>query len=193
MSQTFYIKNSFSISGMTAASARTIIADNLINATEEIPAGISGTAGLAGEMTLPTGHGITNSDIVSVCWATGYAYDCTVSDSATNSCIVTLVEGDALPTSGAVVISKKKEIDVAVSGTTVVALYMGADVAVGTSLKTVSTIALQKNIIANGAYTWDSGCGEANPITGDAIVKAVVYNKGTTVGEAQIIVGYDNI
>lgn len=192
MSQNFYVRTSFITGGLTAESNRTIVADNFINATETIPAGLAGTAGSAGVMTLLAGHGITNSDIVSVYWATGFAYNCTVGSAGATEITVTGVEGDALPTSGAVVICKVTEVDISVLGTDVKALFAGGDVMLGIAFEDAGGVELFRTTATNTAYEWDTASGDANPITGDSIIKANVYNRSTTAGSVTIAIGYDN-
>ncbi|MFA6451717.1 MAG: hypothetical protein WCX65_19755, partial [bacterium] len=185
-------RNSFIGGGIQAINNRDITVDNLINATESIPVGIAATAGAAGVMTMPTGHGFTDGQVVCVSGTFGAYYNGTVSESGANLITVSGGAGDALPVSGAVVVSLQVEIDLGVLGTNVAALSMGADIALLTTLEAAASVCLAKSTIANGAYQWDSGNGETNPITGDAIVKAHCYNLGIVAGTATIMVGYNN-
>ncbi|MDD5729453.1 MAG: hypothetical protein PHV59_12915, partial [Victivallales bacterium] len=178
--------------GITASNTREITADNLLNASESIPVGIAATAGAAGVMTMPTGHGLQNGDKVAVSGAFGVYYNGEVSEAGANAITVSGGAGDALPVSGDVVVAKQVEIDLAFDGTQLAALSLGGDISLAITLETSATVALAKSTIGNGAYQWDSGNGETNPITGDDIVKAHVYNRGIVAGTATIMVGYDN-
>lgn len=192
MSQTFSIRNSFIGGGITAINNREITVDNLINATEAIPVGVAATAGSAGVMAMPTGHGFTDGQVVCVSGTFGAYYNGIVSSAGANAITVASGAGDALPTSGAVVVSLQVEIDLGVLGTNVGALSIGGDIALCITLEAAAAVSLAKSTAANGAYQWDSGNGETNPITGDAIVKAHCYNRGIVAGTATIMVGYDN-
>jgi hypothetical protein len=192
MSQTFNIRNSFIGGGITAIDNREISADNLINATEAIPVGVAATAAAAGEMVMPTGHGFTDGQTVCVSGTFGAYYNGVVSLAGANTITVSGGAGDALPVTGAVVVSLQVEIDLGVLGTNVVALSMGGDIALCLTLEAAAAVSLAKSTAANGAYQWDSGNGETNPITGDAIVKAHCYNLGIVAGNATIMVGYNN-
>lgn len=191
---TISIRNSMIGGGTTANNTRSITIDNVIQASETIAAGKAGTAGAAGVMTLGSSHGFTDADTVSVYWSTGFRYGCAVSsyDGTTITVNGATGAGDSLPTSGAVVCAKAVEVDIAFSGSALAALSAGADIACGITLEDAGGVELAKNIAVNGAYQWDSGNGEANPVTGDSIVKANVYNKSATAGTVTILVGYDN-
>lgn len=189
---TISIRNSIIAAGDTVQDNKTLEVDNVINASESIVAGDSGTAGADGVMTLASGHGITDADTVAVIWATGYRYGCTVSSYGSTSVTLTGGAGDALPTSGAVVVSVQQEIDLAFSGTQLQALSIGADIGIIATLEDAGGVELAKQIEANEAYQWNSENGESNPVTGDDIVKAHVYAQSTTAGTAKIIVGYNN-
>jgi hypothetical protein len=105
----------------------TELVDNVLKLNGVIPAGVAGTAGAAGVMTLGSSHGFTDADVVMCTWATGRRYACTI--SAYDGTTVTLATGtgDELPTSGAVVVSKLLEIDLAVLGTNVGFIMLKSD------------------------------------------------------------------
>jgi hypothetical protein len=193
MSQTIAIRNSMIGGGITVNDTRNITMDNIITAQEILSAGVPGVAGLAGAMTgLPTGHGLTDADIVCVTWATGYRYNCTLSSTGANATTVADGAGDTLPTSGATVLAKQVEIDLAFAGSALAVLSISADQAAVVTLEDAGGVELVKPIAANGAYQWDSGNGESNPMTGDDIIKAHCYSKTATAGNVAILVGYNN-
>lgn len=193
MSNTISIRNLTQVAGKNLTDTRAVTADNLIDSTETVPAGVAGVAGLAGAMTsLPTGHGLTDADIVCVTWAAGYRYNCTLSSTGANATTVAAGAGDTLPTSGAVVISKQAELDVGVLGTNLAYLFLGCDVAAVITLESTGAVEIAVSVAAGGAYQWDSGTGIANPVTGDAIVKSHYYAKTATAGTAQLFMAYDN-
>lgn len=187
---TISIRNSMIGGGVTVNNSRSITVDNIINASEAIAAGKAGTAGAAGVMTSAT-HGFT-TEVLSVYWATGYRYGCAISVYDTNTVTLTGGSGDTLPTSGAIVLAAAVEIDLAFTGANATAISLGADILCGITLEDAEGVELATNITANGAYQWDSGNGETNPVTGDLITKANVYNKAVTAGTATVLVGYNN-
>lgn len=177
-------------SNISATLSETV--DNVLKGTGTISAGIAGTAGEAGVMTLATGHGLTLSDVVMCKWSTGRRYNCTI--SLVNGDAVTLATGagDTLPTAGAVVVSKQLEIDAAVTGANVEFIMLQTDVAATFTLEDAGGVELARNIAAGAFYLWTYSSGDTNPITGDDIIKCHVYNAGTTAGNAVIIIGYIN-
>ena len=189
---TVSIRNSIAMAGTTAQDNKTLEVDNVVNASESIVAGDAGTAGAAGVMTLASGHGITDNNTVAVIWASGYRYGCTVSSYDSTSVTLTGGAGDTLPTSGAVVVAVQQEIDLAFAGAQLKALSMGGDIDLIIALEDAGGVELVKQISANEAYQWNSENGEANPVTGDDIIKATAYAQSTTAGTATILVAYDN-
>ena len=192
MSQNFTVKNVFIGGGIRLENTREFTADNIINATEDVSAGIAGTAGASGVMTVAGGHGYTDGQKVCVFGAFGVNYGGTVSESGSTSFKVSGGAGDTLPTSGAVVISHQIELDIVFSGSNAKALFIGGDVALACTLEDVGGVELYKTFSANGAYQWDSGNEPTCPVDGDSIILAHVYNKGLTAGTVTIMVGYDN-
>lgn len=189
---TISVRNSIIAAGETFQDNKSLEVDNIINASESIVAGDAGTAGAAGVMTLASGHGITDADTVAVIWAAGYRYGCTVSSYDSTSVTLTGGAGDTLPTSGAVVVAVQQEIDLAFSGTELKALSISSDCDVIATLEDAGGVELVKSISADSAYQWNYQNGEANPVTGDDIVKAHIYAKTANSGTAKILVGYDN-
>ena len=194
---TIGIQNSMVVSGIVINDVRSVAADNMINATEDIPVGIAGTAGAAGAMTVAAGHGYTTgTEVVCVSWldagAVKYRYGCTITVSPETVITCAGGTGDTLPTSGAVVICKKTEINLAFLGTDLKALSIGADIALVATVEDAGGVELAVSTSAKGAYSWDSGNGAPNPVTGDSIILANVYNRGITAGTVGIIAAYDN-
>jgi hypothetical protein len=192
MSKLVQIRKTIVIDGVSYPDNRDISVDNVISAGGLIPAGIAATAGADGVMTMPTGHGFTDNQVVCVSGTFGAYYNGTVSNAGANAITISGGAGDALPTSGAVVVSLQVEIDIAFLGTNMIALSIGGTIPVCVTLETASAVQLVKSTAANSAYQWDSGSGDANPVTGDAITKAHAYNLGTTSASISIIVAYDN-
>src|ERR1700722_16887781 len=70
-----------------------------------IPVGIAGTlstrtSGTAGVLTVPTGHGITTSNIIDIYWGVGSAnraYSCVVTATTTTTITFNTASGASLP------------------------------------------------------------------------------------------------
>lgn len=189
---TISIRNQMTMGGVTAQDSKNIEVDNVINASESIAVGLAATAGAAGVMTLASGHGITDSDIVAVSGSFGYRHGCTVSAYDSTSITVASGAGDELPTSGAVVVGVQQEIDLAFSGTELEAISIGGTSAIIAALNDAGGVELVKSIAASSAYQWNSANGETNPVTGDSIISAHVYPTSTTAGNVTILAGYNN-
>lgn len=190
--QTISVVASITGGGQVLQSSRNVSVDNVIVAAEAIAAGKTGTAGAAGVMTLGTGHGLTTANVVSVTWAVGRRYDCSI--TAYDSTTITLGTGagDSLPTAGAVVVSSKTEIDLAFNGAELQAISIGGDQPFIVALEDVSTVKLEVDTVANSTYQWDSGNGVTNPLAAAAPIKANAYAKAAVAGTLKILVGYLN-
>lgn len=187
------IKNITTVLGMSVQADRILTPHQAINSNGiAIAAGKAGTAGAAGVMTLGVGHGITDAMLVTLSWAAGVRYNCTVSSYDSTTITLTGGAGDALPVAGAVVASVPAQIDVSFLGTNLKALSVGADVNAHFTLQNADTVHLAKSVAAESAYQWDSGNGEANPITGDPILCLYISNRSATAGVLKYIIAYDN-
>lgn len=189
---TIYARNAFTGNGVSASDNRDIVYDMLISGGETLSAGITGTAGATGAMTVLAGHGLTDNDVVCVSGTFGENYNGTVTGAGATGFTVSGGTGDALPVTGAVVISKQVELDIAFTGANLVALSVGATQPMLFTLEDAGGVELMKITVANGAYMWDSGNGDDNPVTGDSITVAHCYNLGVTAGTASVTVAYDN-
>lgn len=192
MAQTGYGRSSKIGGGVTGFDNRDITYDAMITAVATIPSGVAGTAGATGAMAMPTGHGFANSDVVSVSGTFGVNYGGVVSGAGTNTITVSGGTGDTLPVTGAVVVAEVIEMDVAVNGDNIRLLHVGGDIATQFTLEDAGGIELAKATVASGGFQWDYGNGYDNPIAGDSIIKANIYNRGTTAGTMTVMIGYDN-
>lgn len=191
---TISIRNSMIGFGITLQDNASIVADGGTPNQETVPAGKAGTAGAAGVMTLGSSHGFTDADTVSVWWATGFRYGCAISsyDGTTVTVNGATGTGDSLPTSGAVILSKKVNMDTVFTGSNLAALGLGADVNCLMALEDAGGVEFAATITAGRSFHWDSGNNYANPVTGDSIVKCSVYNKQATAGTATVMTIFNN-
>lgn len=179
------------IAGTTYSYSNTISVDNVLTGTGAVVAGEAGIAGADGIMTMGT-HGFTDADIVCVTWAAGRRYNCAISTYDGTTITVTSGAGDTLPTEGAVVVSKQKEIDIAVDGSDAQFVMVASSAAATVTLETSGAVELVKDLVANEAFVWTNGVDGTNPITGDSITKAHCYASAATAGTITINIGYNN-
>lgn len=120
--------------------------------TEAPIAGVSDTDGVVDGIV--TGHGITDTDLVTIVWTGGARYGCTVATSSANEIELTGGTGDALP-----------------ADTTPVTIY-------------VEVIAKVLEIKDGAPpFTWHDKNGYTNPLTGEPCTRIVVANCSATAVE----------
>jgi len=124
--------------------------------TEPAIIGISDTAGVIDG--LPTGHGIQNTDMVTVRWTGAVRYGCTVDSAAANEIETSGGTGTALPVDTTPVTVEVEEV------------VKGQEI-------------LQETI----PFNWFTGCGYANPIIGEPCSRVVVANCTATAAVMTIL------
>jgi len=151
-----------------------------------LPAGLAGTlttrtSDAEGVATVAEGHGLTGGDKIDVYWAGGLRYGVTV-DSVTSTTITFGTggagAGDNLPAQGtAIVVAAQVTIDEAFDGDDLAMIAAGATlVGSGTAARAHLTFldaggaTLHAVELAGGeAWSWASGTGAANPLTGNPV------------------------
>lgn len=187
--------------GKTFNGTRALTSNWQLNAPAiSLAAGKAGTAGADGVMTLASGHGITDADVVSVAWtASGVAkfrYGCTVSAYTSTTITLTGGTGDTLPTSGDVVVGVRAEQDVAFDGDGVVLIAVNSTKDIAVDFNTGSASALLLSITGGAGvlgYEWDEGCGVTNPLASASIAKVYLYNKIAAEASVDLCISYDNV
>lgn len=187
-------RHTITINGESFANNSTLTSDSALAFGEisGIAAGVAGTAGEAGVMTMPEGHGFTDGQYVCVTWATGKHYNAILSSCGATSITVGSGDGDALPTSGAVVVALKTAITAAFSGTDVVALAVSSTAAALVSINDAGGVELALDLEANKSFIWTDEDGSTNPVTGDSIIVANAYATTTTAGTVKLGVALNN-
>ncbi len=153
-----------------------------------------------GTLTMDSGHGITNGQIVDIYWSGGVQRTVTVGTVSTNSVPFDLGIGDNLPiATTAVTVCVQKAINLAIDGDNadIVAVILET---VDKSLRTAANVQFldaaadviaEIDLVANVPQVWDIEGGSANPFTGDPItnLKATQGNSTSTETYTLKIVG----
>lgn len=181
------LNTSISLGGVSIAGKTIRTAEGQIGQDCSLAAGKAGTLTTrtdanTGVATLSTGHGIITGNVVDVFWSGGarYGMTCTV---ATNAVTIDGGGGTDLPaTTTALVLCKETVIN---------ADFDGDDA------KIVSVLSTQRGYVqfldsgsavlfavelatANEDWTWMSGKGVSNPLTGNPVDSIVVSNASST-------------
>jgi len=193
------VSNAQTIAGKTISGNASIAADNEVSSTETIPVGIAGTlstrtSDTAGVLTVESGHGYESADEISIASASAFSYDGVVDSVAATTITFSSADGDVLPlVDAAIIASQPTEIDITFSGTALVALAASCTQRALFTLENSSTVDLAQEVQANGLpYAWNTSMGFTNPVTGDAIVKANVYNGSVTAATFSMVAAYNN-
>ena len=189
------IQNITRVNGKNVTDYKTLNPEAILDDGKTLPAGQAGTAGLAGVMTLQAGHGLTTQSVVAVSWLESGVqkrrYNCSITHTETDSVTVATGAGDTLPTSGAVIVSSRVQLNMSFDGSDLEYLFLGSDVPAVMTLETAVAVQLVADIGGGDAYQWRSGCG-TNPVDGDDIVACNCYSLGVVAGSAEAVAAYDN-
>jgi hypothetical protein len=174
------INQQFRISGLQFEGLLTRSGDGGLYRDVALPAGKAGVLSVRGGYgagtinTLPTGHGLIATDIVDIHWTGGCRYGVTVDTANANDIIfddTPAAGGDVLPAQAtAVVVTNTVWVDCIFNGDNVSLIAFMADRAVNVRFDTGSAVTLGVRRAAGEPWSWASGQGTANPLTGDAIV-----------------------
>jgi hypothetical protein len=188
------ISLSASIAGLQVTGGITATDDGQIGQEFSLAAGISGslttrTDNDTGEATLAGGHGLAQSDVVDVYWASGVRYGMTVGTVDVNVVPLDGGAGDNLPTqSTALVVCKQSTVDIDVDGDLLSLILCASNrrahfdfqEAAGTSIKALA-------LAAGGVWFWNSG-DTTNPFAGKVIGQLTVSN-GDAANAATLKIG----
>ena len=144
-----------------------------------------------GTLTLGSGHGITDGQIIDVYWSGGVQRTVTVGTVSGTSVPIDGGIGDNLPTSAtAITACVQKAINLAIDGDNadIVAVILETN---DKSLRTTANVQFldaaadviaEIDLVANVPQVWDIEGGSSNPFTGDPItnLKASQANSTTT-------------
>lgn len=197
---TAVITTNASIGGISIASTASRTAETQLSHEVSLAAAKSGTLTTrtdndTGVITLGSGHGITDADIVDVYWSAGVQYGCTVTSYDSTTITVDLGSGDNLPTQdSAVTVGVQVTIDTDFDGDNLEAVLMHCDQKAHLDFQDSGDATLGEfDLTANEAFTWLSGTGTANPLTGNPVDDVKVSNGGTTAATLKIIALIDSV
>jgi len=168
-----------------------------IGIEETLPAAKAGTLSTrtddnTGVLTLSSGHGITDGQIVDVYWSGGVRYGMTVGTVAGTSVPIDLGAGDNLPlVTTAITDVVHTSINVSIDGhnAKIVAIEIATN---DKSLRTAAQLQLrdasndeiaQIDLVTNVPQVWDIEGGSANPFTGDPITNAKASQANASTNE----------
>lgn len=193
MSGTAKITQKTTVAGVTITS-EIVRNDELEISFRATPdAGKSGTLSTrtdddTGILTVATGHGITDSDTVSVFWAGGSRHSMAVTATTGTTISINLGAGDNLPiATTAIVVAKESTHDLAIVGDDLGALVIGCASRVSVNfLDSGDASLLRYDAAAKEGRLWFSGHGVTNPLAGDTVASVVLACGETTAAEVRI-------
>jgi hypothetical protein len=184
-----------SIGGLSIQAATTRTDDGQIGHEVSLPVGIAGslttrTDGNTGIITVAEGHGVLDTDTVDVYWAAGVQYNCDVTAVTADTISIDLGVGDDLPDAlTAVVVGKQSVIDTDFDGDLLAMIAASATYRCHLSFNDVGDAVLAAiEILAGEMWSWSSGQGVANPLTGNPVAYVNVSN-GSTTGASTLKLG----
>ena len=134
------------------------------------------TSDTAGTLTMETGHGLTDDDVISIFWtdANGdpqFAYDATVGVVAGNSVPFTGATGTVLPAEASSIVADiEEELDVDFDGDKLEMLAAAANRVVGVQFVDSGDAVLDAAVRrANEPYQYVKGIDASNPLTGNPV------------------------
>lgn len=144
-----------------------------------------------GTLTMDSGHGLTDADVIDVYWDGGVQYGVVVGTVSTNSVPIDTGTGDDLPTtSTAITAVVQSSINLAVDGDNADLIAISVET-LDTSIRTAAHLQLRDSsdaeiaeidLVTNVPQVWDIAGGSANPFTGNPItnLKASQANSTST-------------
>lgn len=193
MSKTATVVVTTTVAGATTVSTLERTNEGAEALSLDIAAGIAGTlttrtSATAGVLTVASGHGITTSNIVSVHFDAGVAYNFTV--SATTSTTITIASGagTALPiATSAIVVSAQISNAVSIVGDNLIVLsvYSAKRSFVNFRSSAPASLLLHQ-VTAGEGRIWVSGTDVTNPLAGVTVATIHVSNGETRAGTVEI-------
>ena len=203
MTQTSSATESFLLGGVSVTNTSVRTGDRVQGYDLSLPASPVGLISAAGIDTLPTGHGIAQSDIIDVHWDDSGTGDHKVRrgltvDVATTNAIefdeTPAGEGDTLPSQGTSVFAAKQVVitNLSIEGDNILMFAAGADVKSVIDIRQNSSTSKQVTKIAIGeGWSWIVDSGDTNPFA--AITSTIIRasNGSGSVGTLTVGIHYD--
>lgn len=202
--QTGQIVSNVVVGGIQFSSTVARSAEGQISHVVVLAAGKAGAISATGVDGLTTGHGIVGTNVVDVHWthpADGVTHKCRrglLVDSASANAIVfdetPAGDGDALPAEDtAVIVSVQVVIDTTWDGDLVELVAAKNTVRAVADFRSAAASLMALKQVAGEAWSWASGQGGANPLTGDPTTKIVLSNGAVTAGTFYCGVLYQSV
>lgn len=199
------VKKTISAGGVSLYSQTTVTDDAQISQEITLPAGKAGAISATGIDGLPTGHGITNGNLVDVHWTAAGVQKCrygiTVDSASTNAIVFDnspAAAGDALPAEDVAVVVTVQvaiEIDFDAAACSLIAISCD-EMAHVNMLNDDPASMLALKIPANNVWSWTDGENIDNPMLGqtDDVCNQIVASNGTTTeATLKLVVMYDAV
>lgn len=186
--------------GKTFTNGGTTEVDGTLIKDPSLPAAKTGTlstrsSDTAGTLTMASGHGITDGDIIDIYWSGGQCTSALVGTVATNSVPFTLATGDVLPAATtAITAMVQVEEDFHVTEANLKGLFAAAGAAAcsvtfydGDDLP-VGAIRVKAGTGANNRhYIWDSEDGSTAALTDDCVKIGITHGDGSSARVVNVV------
>jgi hypothetical protein len=188
--QTGSSTSSFSVGGLAFTSTVSRQGEGIVGHVVDIPAGVAGAISATGVDGLADGHGILDTDVIDVHWTDpsdgthkcrrGIAVD-TSSANAITFDNDPAAEGDALPAEDTdVIVSVQVVIETEWDGDDVEMIACKATQRAIADFRSAAASLMAAKLPSGEAWSWASGQGTTNPLTGDPVASVVISNGSTT-------------
>jgi len=175
-----------SIGGSTFNSVITKVDELEAVFTKTLPAGNVGTVTTrtdadTGILTVASGHGITDSDFVSVFWEGGHRYGVDVTATTATTISIDLGTGTDLPlVTVAIVVSKEETHSIAITGNQLIMFAIDSINKATINFRDGSNASLLfYHLLANEGRLWIKDIDVTNPLAGDVVASVIIANGGT--------------
>ena len=187
-----------SVGGISINSSISRTADGQISHQVALPAAKSGTlstrtSDTAGTLTLASGHGIVDADVVDLYWDGGRRYGVVVGTVAGDDVPISGGAGDVLPAQDtAITVRVQQQIDTDFVGNLLEAIAALCNQRGHVAFYNETTLELAVDLAAEELWWWLSGGTAANPLAGKTITHVVVTQASTSATTFRLGVLYDS-
>lgn len=178
------------VDGKSMTFSRGITATGNVAQDLSLAAGAAGTINGSAVVALTAGHGLTTGTY-DIYWTGGSRLDCTGTVDE-NNMTLTGGAGDALPTSGSVVVGPQVAVDIDVVGNLVSAILAECPNRCRIALREADhSAALDEEIAKGEGYAWPVN-NSVNPLADETVAEAVASNAETTAATLALRILYDS-
>ncbi len=188
--------------GKTFSFQRDLSSDGAIMKDPSLAAAKTGTlttrtSDTAGTLTMSSGHGITDGQVIDIYWSTGQVTSATVGTVATNSVPFTGATGPVLPAAAtAVTVMVQQSEAFSFLDANLAGLFVGAGGAAcsatfktsgGTIVGTVRVNAAASGSTNNKDYIWDDGDGSDIPVSDDVATVHLTHGDSAAAHRVNVV------